>query len=366
MKKNQEIDLKTSRNSSFEILRIVAMLFIIGHHFVWYGGQMNIDFSEGINRYIAQFLFIGGNLGVDIFFIISGYFLVSGQFKVKKLIKLDLAIIFYSVISIIIVTFALHNKQQVYTWLQAFFPLSLESYWFMTIYAAIYLLSPCFNKLINQLDKKHFTAIVVIMFFFVCIRPAIAFPKRLTIFNGCFPIGIYGYFMGAYLRKYPIKFLDNIAVSFIVFILSYIVLGLVSVYGYKYDDINIMGSMKDIFFAHESIFMLICSISALMFVKNIKIGKVVSINFIAQAMFGVYIIHEAPVLRGYIWNNILHAANITHNNYYILYAMKIILALFISCTIIELIRIYMIEKPLFKSKRFDKQFERIDNFMNRI
>jgi hypothetical protein len=291
---------------------------------------------------------------------------VNGKFRLKRLMKLEFTVVFYSLAAVLIAVFALHNKQDVFSWFKAFFPVSLENYWFITIYMVICLLSPMFNKLINRLDKPHFTAVTVIMFTLVCILPAITFNHRLTILNGNFLIGIYGYFIGAYLRKYPIKFLDNIVTSATVFIITYIALGLVSVYGYKYAEVSAVANMRDIFLAHESILMILCSASAMMLFKNIKIGSVRVINFVTQTILGVYIIHDSPQLKLYMWHNILHTSDVSDNRFFIFYALKIILTVFIGCSIIELIRIYAIEKNLFKLKIFDKTCEKIDNFMNEI
>ena len=59
-------------------------------------GLVNIN-SININRFVGQFLYIGGKLGVVIFVLISGYFLVDSKFKIKKLLKLFLEVLFYSV-----------------------------------------------------------------------------------------------------------------------------------------------------------------------------------------------------------------------------------------------------------------------------
>lgn len=356
---------RLERNSGFELLRILAMLLIIGHHLSWYGGGTSVDFSAGINRYIAQFLFIGGSLGVDIFFILSGYFLSSGKFRSKRLIKLDFTVWFYSVAALLIAVLVLHNNQDIWSVLRAIFPIVLQNYWFITVYAVTYLLLPLLNKAIDALDKKHFTVIAAIMFFLVCIVPCAVPSLRIGVLSGFLNKGIYGYFIGAYLRKYPIKFMDNAVVSAVMFILSYIALGLISVYGAKHSDVNSVVAFKDMFLAHESFLMIICASSAVMLFKNIKIGTVKPINFITQGVLGVYIIHDSPQLRGWIWN-FFHASAAANGNWYLLHALGIAAAIFFGCTAIEIARIYLIEKPLFKLKVIDNICNKIDEFAGKI
>ena len=136
-------------------------------------------------------------------------------------------------------------------------------------------------------------------------------------------------------------------------------------YGTKYSDINNVTRIKDMLLAHESFLVVICAASAVMLFKNIKIGTVKPINFITQGVLGVYIIHDSPQIRGWIWN-FVHASSAVNNSFYILYVLGIAAAIFFSCTAIEIARIYIIEKPLFKLKVFDNLCGKIDNFMRKI
>lgn len=62
------------RNSSIELLRIIAMLMIIVLHFV--GPYTNLDKSIK-NYYLIQFVESISIIGVNIFVIISAYFLME-------------------------------------------------------------------------------------------------------------------------------------------------------------------------------------------------------------------------------------------------------------------------------------------------
>ena len=71
--------IKNSRNASIELLRIIAMLMIVGNHLVYYGVWKEQIWIEGteLNRWVVCILFPGGQVGVAVFFIITGYFLVD-------------------------------------------------------------------------------------------------------------------------------------------------------------------------------------------------------------------------------------------------------------------------------------------------
>ena len=67
---------KVARDSSFELLRIISMFFIAICHFATHGG---FDFGAQtltLPRFWWYFIEMGGNFGVDVFVLISGYFLL--------------------------------------------------------------------------------------------------------------------------------------------------------------------------------------------------------------------------------------------------------------------------------------------------
>lgn len=89
--------LQKERDSSFELLRIFSMLLIVMHHYSVHGGfDFMIPFN--LNLYFVQCLDMGGKLGVNLFVLISGYFLCRSEFRLKRIIKLELEVIFYSLI----------------------------------------------------------------------------------------------------------------------------------------------------------------------------------------------------------------------------------------------------------------------------
>lgn len=71
--------MQKERNSSVELLRIIATFMIVISHCCFHGFyKSNVGYtwiSSDINRIILQ-LFNMGSLGVDIFIIIMGYYMV--------------------------------------------------------------------------------------------------------------------------------------------------------------------------------------------------------------------------------------------------------------------------------------------------
>lgn len=93
------------RDSNPELIRIFSMLLIIGHHLIVHGFNVYVNDpynkkEYGYKTHVCLFFYSGGRIGVNLFFIISGYFYIN-----KKTISLTVVIwetIFYGILSAII------------------------------------------------------------------------------------------------------------------------------------------------------------------------------------------------------------------------------------------------------------------------
>lgn len=71
------------RDSNLELLRIISMLLIVTHHYALHGFNfLNLDLTS--NKIVLNFLVSGGKIGVNIFILLSAYFLSTSNFNIKK------------------------------------------------------------------------------------------------------------------------------------------------------------------------------------------------------------------------------------------------------------------------------------------
>ena len=86
------------RSSNIELLRIVAIFFFFFHHYCVNSGLTEVMVWNNItpNMILVQFMTIGGKVGVNIFFLISGYFMINKMSNLRKVIKLLFEILFYN------------------------------------------------------------------------------------------------------------------------------------------------------------------------------------------------------------------------------------------------------------------------------
>jgi peptidoglycan/LPS O-acetylase OafA/YrhL len=84
-----------TRKSNFELLRVIAMIMIIAHHFAGHGIQHDLEGSTAyviwrngslLNKIVDCLFAPGGKIGVGIFFMLTGYFLINKRsFSLKKI-----------------------------------------------------------------------------------------------------------------------------------------------------------------------------------------------------------------------------------------------------------------------------------------
>lgn len=78
------------RVSKFELLRIIAMYLIVLHHAVFHG-ILTVSPVEQL-RYpltvtLSIILEMGGKIGVFIFVLITGYFMINSKISIGKILK---------------------------------------------------------------------------------------------------------------------------------------------------------------------------------------------------------------------------------------------------------------------------------------
>lgn len=158
MKEKMENNIVTAkRDSGIELLRIVAIFGVIMIHFYEAAG----DSLPWLNHQILLLLRTLSSASVDVFLIISGFFLCNeNKRKVAKIIDLVLQVSIYNEIAYLI---------EVYC---GIWPLSFRSIvssalpdcYYTILFVVLYLISPYINIVINSLSKKEFRIFLMVVF----------------------------------------------------------------------------------------------------------------------------------------------------------------------------------------------------------
>ena len=321
------------------------MLLIVMHHYSVHGG---FDFMSPLNLkvYLVQCLAMGGKLGVNLFVLVSGYFLCKRNFKWQRLIKLEFEVIFYSCIIGVIFFIFLPERETLKNLLGELTPLCTRKYWFYDIYFLLFLLSPFINKFVFALNQDAFKKILILLFVLWVFIPS--FPKFNTLQIPTLGWFVYLYLCAAYIRIFKNDFTKNSAIYTLLGIIGYILI-LLSVLAFDllgFIDSRFQ-SRFDYFLPMNSILVFISSILLLIGFSKWNIGYKKEINTIASTTFGIYLIHDNHLLRPFLWIDLCKNAAYLNSNKIFIHAFLLIILVFISCTIIDLIRQFLFEKPLF-------------------
>lgn len=327
--------LENQRDSSIELLRIISMIMIVFHHFAVHGNFLYPKNDFSISYFWYNFIGMWGKVGVNLFVLISGYFLINSKapiFNLKRILKFWGQVFFYSTsLYLIFGFFGLTNDFGIKVFIKRCLPIMFSSWWFATTYFVLYLIHPFFNKLLNNLDKKTYQNLLILLVVCFSIIPTLTN----SIFQGnallCF---ITLYAIAGYIRNYGFNkkfsskhyFLLFFAMSLFTYVLTI-----------KKHSITFISS--------EKLYILLISVSLFMLFTNLKMNYHKWINTIASATFGVYLIHDYYVVRPILWKNIFNNVQFQDSIMLIPYSIIVVLIVYITCTIIDLIRQKLLEKP---------------------
>lgn len=355
IKEEQHIDKEKQRESNFELLRIISILMIIAHHYCVHGNWINREYGISFNNFLLDFFIIGGKIGVSIFILISGYFGVRSKFKIKKLIKLVLQVLFYSILFGVI-NVVINGWIGIKEFIKMCFPTIFSEYWFITCYCILYILSPYINKMLLNLKKIELKKLIVMLVFMAYIIPTF-FQTSMGLTN--LFVLIFLYILGGYISLYfkDIKINNSgkiFVASFIFIMITQVVLE------YIISKNNSMIEYLNYFAELNSLPILICATSLFALFINLKI-KNNYINILSSATLGVYLIHENKFVRPFLWQYLFNANSFYNSIYLILHILGSILATYVICVTIELFRIYIIERNILPMiyKIYDKCIEEV-------
>ncbi len=351
------------RQSNFELLRIVAMLMIIGSHLACHGVEHCLSeadayqiYSTGslINRMMVSLLNPGGQIGVALFFMITGYFQINK--KEPSILKVVLESVFYGLFAIALFVIvklffgglsALETSAILtYVLKSLFIPATGGAWWFVSTYILLLLISPLLNVFLLKLNKKGFILAILVAW---VLWYAIAYTAGAPFYD--LQRGVFFYMIGGFCGLYYPK-IDKNMKRFLCVVCAIIIwlMGAMIYYKLSMNSISPEPSLKikmvsEILNTAFTAFIVpLCSISIFRFFESINMGSNKFINTVAGTTLGVYLIHDSFVGRHFIWYNLLKIDTFFYSkSLFPVYAFLITLGIFIVCSLIDLIRLKCIE-----------------------
>lgn len=349
----------TKRNSAVELLRIFCILMVIAGHYYAHGiayamAPFTLE-TYSFRVLVLQLISFGADIANDIFIMITGYYMIHSEVQGKRILRLIAEMFFYSW-AIALIFYG--TGMEPFSWeglIDSLLPIWSGYSWFVTCYVILCLLIPFINPFLKNLEQKSLLMLLLILFVIRFITPILGTQTFWNTTHGLEQF-IFLYFIGAYIRLhgFQTKLLQNkwswrILLVLTVGIWASVVIG-TAAFGYHYQDNALIANTTQ----YYPIFSAIISTILLVVVLGIKPFYSRVINTISGSVLAVYLIHDHPLVRQFIWWTISPNINQIGSNYIFVHMAQKVFAVFALCVVIDQCRILLLERP------FKKTFEIAD------
>ena len=229
---------KKKRDANIELLRIVAMLMIITLHFNNQSKALLVLGEPASNVQIfATVLEAIAITGVNVYVLISGYYLSSSKVRLSKVLLLILQVYFYTLLisgaMMLVGAYTVKPDDKLDRMLKYLFPISSEHYWFVTAYVIMYVLAPVMNAAVNTLERKQLKTVIIGLLTWFCFIKSIV-PVKFGTDRMGYDFGwfICLYLIAAYIRKYNVVLFIDAKKSALVYLVSVVVIAAFSLVFY--------------------------------------------------------------------------------------------------------------------------------------
>ncbi len=321
------------------------MLSLISHHFIVNSGITDLYNMSDIsaNMIFAQIFGMWGKTAINIFTLITGYFMVRSDLTVKKIFKLITTAIFYVYgfyfffLIIGYETFSIKAMVKVIL----FIPLEAGKLYTGSMIMML-LFIPFVNILIRGLSKRKFQQLLMLLLFYFS---ALSTFLRNDNFDFVFWM-LTVYMIGGYIRLYPGKW-DNKKTGLLSTIISILTM-VSSIICIDFIGVKI-GFEEYYYFLQDAnkILAVMAAFSIFILFKNLNMKNYNWINRVASATFGVLLFHaNTAVMRRFLWVDVFRNAEYYMKKDFILYACSVVVLVYVIAVVIELLRIRFVEQPL--------------------
>lgn len=296
---NSQLD-NIKRASNIECLRCIAMLFIILNHCILNIATKRLSLDvEPINFCLTDFAYQVVYNGVNIFVLISGYYLVKTTRNTtnwEKVTKLWLSVFFYSVIIYICSIGIDWESFDLQKLIHILMPIRYDSYWFITQYLGLYIMSPFLAKWARSMSKQEYKTMLVSFFIITSIIQLQGLKGGFSLIWFLFIFMFAGYIQLWENESITIKKWNTYAGIIFIFISALLFLISFPINGKTLNIVSYLG-----FYNGPLLF--IASVSLFLSFRKMKESKLLmAISKLSPYMFGVYLVHENPIVKEHLWS----------------------------------------------------------------
>lgn len=348
------------RNSSIELLRIIAMFMILAHHFIVHNGYDVLKLPLGPERIFFQLVMAGGGkVGVVIFFSISAWFFLDREQTIKSNLKrvwiMERELLFWS---LILVTFYLVFDRAdlgAKLMVKSVMPLSMGLWWYATAYAIFLALLPFLSKGLKALGREYHLALAATVLAIWGLTSFI--PGMVRISDGFFGF-IYLFILISAYKWYMKPFTTKQ-----VWLMTGIGLGFFLLYTAASATLSLLGHDMGIFITGDwRLPVVMVGFGMFLLFDRVTFHSRV-INRIAQSAFAVYLITDYAASEKLLWARLFNLQNLYQQPLAILQILGILLAIYAVCTLLDFIRqaLFAVTIDRRRGRWFDLLWDKVSN-----
>lgn len=366
-----------NRKSNFELLRIIAMIFIIIYHVIVHGRVIENSTNETFKTIIEIILFTI-IIHVNLYVLLTGYFQIEKKFNSKKVWEITNASLFYKItIMMLLIMIGLIKVDKV-TILKELSPINIDDYWFIKNYLFLYCISPFINKLVKNITKKEYETMLFTLTIMFSILPYLTGTKAFN--NNGFTLYnfIYLYLIGGYIKLYNIKnnyiFKKINDEKYKLILITLFILCIImnfSIYTTtnqlrNHGEISkeIFGNIHVMSKLYSNPIIILQSTLFFLYFETLNF-KNKATNYVAKLVFGIYLIHDNIFLTKYIYKWLKIDNGPIKTYFFILNILAAAVIIFVISGVIETIR-QKIFKFIYNRKISKKLREKYKSYTNRL
>lgn len=279
------------RLAGLDIVRCFASLFTIAGHFFALNTPFRVTIFDGsfsmFVQAMANFIF----KGVPFFIMLSGFLLSTKPFDktyYRRGIKVVLAYLFFSLITILFRKFFLHEDLSWAKWGLKILDFSAIPYaWYIEMWIGLFLLSPFLNILYRNITTRKEKLLLIVILFAITAVPNLTNRYGLHImpeyWKAIYPLAFY--FIGAFIKEYRPKCSFKVGVPIVLLISMINPVFNLLIGNCDSTLIQIAGDPYAVFGMISSVIIFL-----MFYYRDIKSAKIKSVlSSLAQATLGIYL-----------------------------------------------------------------------------
>ncbi len=298
LKQGSEKENPSARLPFIELYKIIAMFMVIILHVLGQGGVIDGAASGSACFWIAWLMEIGAYCAVNCFGIATGYLMGEKRVKYRRLVRLYVMVLFYTVLEIVL---AMHFVGD-FAWtkfIKYLLPVTSNEYWYFTAYFCLFAFMPLLNIVAENITAKQFKLFCMTALLLLCcatvMNPFKSDPFKLSNGYSAWWLMVM-YLFGAGIRKFDLFGKIPAWGALLGYFVSVFV-----TWAIKYTPFKIENSH---FVSYVSPTIVLAALFLLLFCKKLRYGQTLRklLHRLSPMVFSVYIIHVNPVS----WKYVMH------------------------------------------------------------